>query len=420
MAITQTFYINGASLGSSTAVFLDADLTVCAPDGFYSDGAIVRQQVECVLLPAQTCPSCSSDCGDSVLSFVGDKGVYNINVNMGTATGAIIVRFNPFTVPLGIQGVFIGVEHNRLSSPVYGVLEGSPALPTYIGNSASDCGLVAGSPHTLEVFNFDGTSFVDSGATESVTILVGQLDLTVADPGQCVMVIPNTSGLTEVLALKIIAACDGSAFNITVNCPAALPSFLSSVVDATDPCALPLDQTYYVAYVNGAAGTLGLYDFVFSDENGEFPLSDGYYLAPTSVPSPNSWFRVSDGVIVEFGACALDSIDYDVINAITPPCDVNASVNLTLEQFGVTVLTENAPASGTTSISDVTTDAILTVNWIQTEPCTDDITLVIEIDSVSVEVQTFTPVTGGTYQITYSFNPTGVTNITGILYQGTP
>ncbi len=58
MAVTGNYYLNGPSLGSSTAVFTDVDLTVCAPDGFYSDGTISREQVNCVLLPQQVCPNC--------------------------------------------------------------------------------------------------------------------------------------------------------------------------------------------------------------------------------------------------------------------------------------------------------------------------------------------------------------------------
>lgn len=57
----EPFYINGPSLSSSTAVFLDAALTTCAPDGFYSDGIVSREQVDCALLPEQICTACCSD-----------------------------------------------------------------------------------------------------------------------------------------------------------------------------------------------------------------------------------------------------------------------------------------------------------------------------------------------------------------------
>jgi len=55
MAVSSTYYLNGPSLGSATAVFTNAALTVCAANGFYSDGVIVREQAGCILLPQQTC-----------------------------------------------------------------------------------------------------------------------------------------------------------------------------------------------------------------------------------------------------------------------------------------------------------------------------------------------------------------------------
>ena len=51
------FYIDAPTLATAPAVFDDVDLTVCAADGFYSDGTTVREQFNCVLLAAQPCPS---------------------------------------------------------------------------------------------------------------------------------------------------------------------------------------------------------------------------------------------------------------------------------------------------------------------------------------------------------------------------
>lgn len=61
MATLANYYLNAPTLASSTAVFTDATLTVCAPDGFYSDGTISREQVNCVLLPQQVCPNCTEN-----------------------------------------------------------------------------------------------------------------------------------------------------------------------------------------------------------------------------------------------------------------------------------------------------------------------------------------------------------------------
>jgi hypothetical protein len=58
MPITTNYYLNGPTLSTATAVFTDATLTICAPDGYYSDTIVRRRQVGCVLQVAQTCPSC--------------------------------------------------------------------------------------------------------------------------------------------------------------------------------------------------------------------------------------------------------------------------------------------------------------------------------------------------------------------------
>jgi len=60
MATTASYYLNAPSLGSATSVFTNEGLTTLAPDGFYSNGVIVREQVGGVLLPQQTCPSCAT------------------------------------------------------------------------------------------------------------------------------------------------------------------------------------------------------------------------------------------------------------------------------------------------------------------------------------------------------------------------
>lgn len=59
MPISSVFYINGPTLASSTAVYDNAEMTILAADGYYSDTLITRQQVGGVLLPAQACPNCT-------------------------------------------------------------------------------------------------------------------------------------------------------------------------------------------------------------------------------------------------------------------------------------------------------------------------------------------------------------------------
>lgn len=60
MAVESVYYLDAPSFSAATAVYTDAALTTVAPDGFYSDQSISREQVSGVLLPQITCPSCDN------------------------------------------------------------------------------------------------------------------------------------------------------------------------------------------------------------------------------------------------------------------------------------------------------------------------------------------------------------------------
>lgn len=305
MATSGTFYLDAPSLSTATVVYSNAALTTVAANGFYSDGSIVREQVSGALLPPVICPSCTVPCG-GVINLTGNQGVYYLNANLGSSTGAVIVEFDPQSVPDGVIALFDSVTYNGLSSPSFGWLQGTAGLPTYIGSSSATCssGLVAGSPYTLNEFQYNGTTFAPLGTTESVSIASGQLELTASGPGNCIMVIPKTAASPSILNLTFIGPCSGTAFTMSVSCPAALPSFSSSTVNASSAlaCSSTINQTYYVAHVNGSGGTLGLYDLVFSDVNGQFKLGAGYY--QTNDAGTNEWYQVdANGVVIAFGDC---------------------------------------------------------------------------------------------------------------------
>jgi hypothetical protein len=306
MATSGTFYLDAPSLSTATVVYSNAALTTVAANGFYSDGSIVREQVSGVLLPQQICPSCSVPCGGTI-NANGTQGVYYLNTNLGSPTGAVIIRFNPTSVPEGIKVVYNSIVYNGLSSPSFGWRKGTAGLPTYLGSSSDPCssGIVAGSPYTLNEFQYNGTTFAPLGTVETVSVASGQMQLTASAPGNCVMVIPKTAASPSILNLTFVGPCTGAVFSISVSCPAALPSFASSTVNvgSATACADTIDQTYYVAYVNGGAGVLGLYDLVFSDANGQSKLSAGYY--KTTAAGANNWFQVdANGVIIAFGNCS--------------------------------------------------------------------------------------------------------------------
>jgi hypothetical protein len=58
MGALGNYYIDAENFEDATAVYTDVNLTTCAADDYYSNNVIIREQVGCVLLPMETCPSC--------------------------------------------------------------------------------------------------------------------------------------------------------------------------------------------------------------------------------------------------------------------------------------------------------------------------------------------------------------------------
>lgn len=300
------YFINAPTLSAATAVFTDAAMTMCAPDGFYADGPIVRQQVGCVLLPEQECPFCGAPCG-CVFDGPVNKGVYYFSVNLGAATGPVEVRFDPQNYPNGIEVTFDSTVYNTVVSPFFGPLSAPAGLPTFVGYDAEDCGIVG--THTLEEFEFRGSdnSFHNLGTTDVVNVLASQNQLTWASPGTCVMVIPKPNPTPTNLLVKVISPCDKDSFFISISCPGDGEETSIGGNSGGGPgeliCGYPSgDLTYYVVPVNGNGITFGLYDFVYLDAAYSIPLPDNYYLSG-NCPAPYKWFRIENGIIVEFGEC---------------------------------------------------------------------------------------------------------------------
>jgi hypothetical protein len=156
----------------------------------------------------------------------------------------------------------------------------------------------------LTEYLYNGTAFVATGNTQSITVLPGDVSLG-ASPGFCVIVIPKPLGTPNNVLLEMLGPCGGTAWDLVAVCPVVLPTFPSSnrFTGPSIPCATPFPNTFYFAKVHTAVDTfVGLYDYVFSDANGEFPLLDGFYLT-SNVAAPNKVIEVDNGVIIAITNC---------------------------------------------------------------------------------------------------------------------
>lgn len=304
------YYLDAPTLAQATAVYTDAALSVCAPNGVYSDGTITRVQTSCVLGSAKFCPSCGSRCGVDFNGYIVGDGVFNIEVDLGNDigdTGAIIVSFDSLSVPKGFIASYDGNTYNTFSSPVYGLLTAPSGLPVYVGDEDNDCGIVANSPHTLNNYDWDPSTstYVYNGTTSSISALPTQVQTSINAPGNCIMVIPKPLINPSTLTITVFSPCNPSGIDLNVSCPIPLfPTYTSQVRPTADSvCEYPDDLIYYNYPVNGNGTTLGLFDWVFLDPNGEVVATDGYYHAPTMLPSSYNWFLVQSGIIIQMGEC---------------------------------------------------------------------------------------------------------------------
>lgn len=310
MAVTSTYYLDAANLSLATSVYLDAALSLLAPDGFYREGTITRQQSAGILLAVDSCDTCGTTCGESIEAS-GNAGIYLINLNAGDTPsdiGAVIVQFNPQNVPDGIRVTYDGNVYNTLCSPTMGLLQSSnPTGFTVVGSTLSDCGLTGNTtiiPAAVE-YLYDGAAFVATGNTQSITLSPGDINLTSPAPGFCTMVIPKPTPTPSILNFEVIGNCGPTVWDIIIDCPTLLPSFQSSLKISTPtvPCDSELVDTFYFARVHTPDdGYLGLYDYVFQDPYGETPVEDGTYLVD-SLASPNQVIDVLDGIVRTLTTC---------------------------------------------------------------------------------------------------------------------
>ena len=369
MAISSSYYINAPSLGSATAVFTDSSLLTCAADGFYSDGVISREQVSCVLLPQQTCPSCATPCGVTI-SASGGQGIYLLDLETGTTAGdvgAVIIRFDPYSQPDGIRGT-LGVNvYNKLTSSVDGLHESTNAGAfTFIGATGADCGISGTTYPALTEYLYNGTAFVATGNTQSVTVAPGDVSLGASAPGNCLMVIPKTTPSPSIINFEVVGPCSGTAWNMSVACPVLLTGFSSSVMAASSVAACLLSETvtYYNASLASTPGIVGLYDFVYLDAYGSTQLSAGFYLATGSITGSNDWFEVdADGVVISLGVCTPPAVttftgDFNLCVQLGSIADYRAQDgSATSGHFTTTATIVQNTCSGPVNVSGTLTSA---------------------------------------------------------------
>tara|TARA_R110002096_G_scaffold435313_1_gene660164 strand:- start:122 stop:1462 length:1341 start_codon:yes stop_codon:yes gene_type:complete len=288
-----TKYLDGPTLQTAVAVYTSAALSTKEPDGWYAVGGINRKQVSGLLTSVSDCDACKLACG-TTLSMDTNRGYYTIEVELGAPTGAVVIDIDFEFIPDGIKVVYDGTTYNDIYSPNFGFINSPGTHPVYTGVTTFDCGVSLGGVYpALTDYRFNGTGFNDTGLTQNVTVDPTSAFLKATGLGTCKMIIPKTAASPSTAVMTIISPCEKSDIEITVACPVALSSFLTTRVapQATNIaglCTLSVDQPRYHVLVNGTAGNPAVGDIMFQDANGVTPALAGFYAVVAYITGPTA------------------------------------------------------------------------------------------------------------------------------------
>ena len=268
---TGTFYWAGVTFQSATQIYTDNNLTIVAPDGWYSIGGFYREMSGGVLGATQDCPSCitPTPCNsmvfyDGTMLFPptvddGFRGRYNAEYNAGSGTGAVIVIFSPSNWnanPSRCTWTFDGVSASEYSSNTFGYLEGLVS-PQSLGTPGEANCSVSSSYYNISNLNGSfgntypgkeytwnpapqppGQSHWQGNMIEVPNLMgpynnqmnggvgiVGPLTLTKPGPGNCMMVIPKPNSSPSTVNLQMEAICYNGLWSVKILCPIRLNEF---------------------------------------------------------------------------------------------------------------------------------------------------------------------------------------------------
>ena len=354
------FYIDGTDFAVATGVWTNPNLTSCALQGWYSDGATVRYLDTsgggCVLQAITPCPSCYTPCGAELEeSCTSCRGRYDVDFGTGGDVGAMIVYFNPANLPDGIKIEFQSTVYNEASSARYGRLTnisgtsspgategvfvgtainapcgGGGGCFTCVNNDPPDGGGFAGdscaAPNcggeyaNQNIYVYDGTNFSDSGSNTEWFISSTQSKFTAACPGFIAFVVPILTATADNLGVRIYGCCDNTGWDLNVTCPTLLTPFAYTGYSAASSAAACADTsntgTLYNApvgtwnpadcstggWTQGTYGIPDMNDFIFTGAQAMYGVGaapDGWYKYVGGFVPTNKWIEVENGIVVD-------------------------------------------------------------------------------------------------------------------------
>ena len=322
------YFLDGATLSSSNVVYASAQQSVPANDGYYSDGTVVRLQKLGLLQNIIPC-LCGVSCGNVGINWKTTLTAVLKSRHTFTSNGAVIVRFIPFDMPVGIKVTYDGVIYNKWSSSIFGdVAPNSLNTPVFLGDSNQGTPPSAGNYAVLELNSLSQYQIVPN-TTQFVSVGSGQIKTTAANPGVCTIVVPATNPAIQYLDIEVynlISNNDGLSKTFSVECPANLVSFTSSDVTRSTAtsgggaCLDPNDARSLFRQPNiPAQAIISVNDQIYANNNGDLAVNTD----PTSPGYGNRAFSAGGWIRVEQQANGVTAIllsDESIVTQVATVC----------------------------------------------------------------------------------------------------
>tara|TARA_R100000742_G_C4279530_1_gene104353 strand:- start:3536 stop:4453 length:918 start_codon:yes stop_codon:yes gene_type:complete len=298
-------YIDSSDFLTASAVYDDVTLLTKAADGYYQSNGNWRRQVSGLLGPSSLCEECGLACGGTLSPPGGSDGLYSLTFSAGTDPadiGAILIHFDPNTIPDGIRVLYNGTYYNRLSSPTDGNIQSTSGVAdafTFVGDVTDGCLPVAPDTSDYDFYDsFNGAWNIGDPSPQSATINVGDY-VGGGESEFSVLVIPKPDRVPGSVTLEVLGPCPTTGWDVEVVCPAPLPSFTGQELGVGNTSCGATSQTFFFAQFRNAVNAYPVINNpVFSDQYGTYRALDQNYLMDNG-----DVITVTDGVVSNIQAC---------------------------------------------------------------------------------------------------------------------
>ena len=207
-ATTGTYYFSSASFSNATALYLDEALSTFAPDGWYSDQTIYRQQASGILYAETTCPNCLSPSpSPAPISF--DYRIYEACDGVSGTEVFRIVTAGVFPATVLYNNIcYFNPQLTGLTSTI-----NVSGLPSFV-----DCAACGTPPTPAPAVSYDYKEYTECGGvnTQIFRVVSGGVFPNVLQYNSLCWENPQTTGSTSTVDVSGL-----SSFNDCASCGTA-------------------------------------------------------------------------------------------------------------------------------------------------------------------------------------------------------